>query len=308
MPRGPREWMAVLLLTTVAGCADGPTEPELPTYSEVRELADHREIDIRFDSDGAVLEGTLYLPRTGTGFSTVAVSQGSAWTTRATWDEVQGFVLGLDVGAFSFDKRGLGNSGGTPVPVEPHAAFDILADDLVAAARSLRGVELVDGGSIGVFGSSQGGWVVPLAANRDRSTVSFAIVTVGGAFSSGQEGLYDDLTGYSVCARTPMPMNEILDSLRAVGPSGFDPRASLEALTQPTLWMYGEIDFSHSAEFSVEKLEEIQAVQTKPWTVVTVPNANHDFIEGGSICQTTGPVADILTPLREWKDDVLGPA
>ena len=54
------------------------------------------------------------------------------------------------------------------------------------------------------------------------------------------------------------------------------------------------------AAFSREKLAEIERVVDKPWTLVTLENANHDLIEGGSICQVEGPLADVLSPLREW--------
>ena len=286
------------------GCEDDPTGPALPEYGALVTLADHREIPIRFSSDGAILSGTLLLPLQGTDFPAVAMNLGSSWTTRATWAEAGPFVEALNVGLFSFDKRGLGESGGEPVSTEPNAAFDQLADDLVAAARALQGARHVRTDRVGVLGSSQGGWVVPLAANRDRNTIAYAASIVGGAVSTGQEGLYDRLTGYEVCERSSLTITEINDSLRAVGPSGFDPRPSLEALTQPTLWIYGGLDFSHPAAFSEELLAEVEAGQDKPWTIVTVPDANHEGIAGGSICQTAGPPADYLTPFMDWMAEI----
>lgn len=76
------------------------------------------------------------------------------------------------IGAFVYDKRGTGVSGGTYTQ-----DFDVLADDAIAAmkeAKRLAGTRL---GRIGYQGGSEGGWVVPLAANR--APVDFAIVSFG---------------------------------------------------------------------------------------------------------------------------------
>jgi dienelactone hydrolase len=76
------------------------------------------------------------------------------------------------IGAFVYDKRGTGVSGGSYTQ-----DFDVLAEDATAAmkeARRLAGARL---GRIGYQGGSEGGWVVPLAANR--APVDFAIVSFG---------------------------------------------------------------------------------------------------------------------------------
>jgi len=257
-------------------------------------------------SRGVALAGTIYMPPQGEELSGVAVSMGSSWDARANWEDVAGPVLGLGTAVLSYDKRGFGESEGVFFMDADDNAFDILSDDLVAAARALAASPQLRPDRVGVVGSSQGGWVVPLAANKDPATIRYAVITVGGAVSSGQEGLYDELTGYSDCERTATPMEEINAAMRAAGPSGFDPKASLRAMTQPTMWVFGGLDFSHPAEFSVEKLDEIEATQPKDWEVVVLENANHDLIEGGSICQTTGPRADVLTPWRAWRDQLFG--
>lgn len=301
---GVGQW--VVLATSVASTACGESDPILPEVGDTRVLSDHSEIDITFASaDGAPLSGTLYLPPGPGPFAVAAVSQGSSWTVRATFDEVAVFVLGLGEAVFSYDKRGQGESGGTCCPADGGETFDLLADDLVAAARALREVPQIDPSKIGVFGSSQGGWVVPLAANKGPDDVHFAIIIVGGAVSGGQEGLYDTLTGYDVCERTATPMADIIAQLEAAGPSEFDPRASIEELAQPTIWVFGENDFSHPTQLAVSILADVQQSLPKEWTVVVLDGANHDLIEDGSICQVDGPLADVLTPISQWFADVV---
>lgn len=287
------------------GCSDQGPEVEPSLYGEIQLLADHREQTVRIVAAGDTLSGTLYLPATGTAVAAVAVSQGSAWTGRATWDQVGPFVEGLGVGVLSWDKRGFGASQGMPNTLADSANFAIQSVDLVAAAQALTGAEAVDASRIGVLGTSQGGWIVPLAANDDRATISFAIVMVGGVISSGQDALYDQLTGLTSCVRTSTPLSDINGQVYAAGPSRFDPRPGLEAMQQPAIWIYGGQDMSHSAELSTILLGEADPLDTKPWTVVTLPNANHDLIENGTICQETGPLADVITPLSAWKADVI---
>lgn len=291
--------VAILSLAATLGWACAK-DPLYPSFGEERVFADHREVDIGFESDGVALEGTLYLPPVVGRRAAVVFHPGSSWTTRVTWEELGFVVTGLSLAAFSFDKRGEGASGGTCCDPDPSLAFDQLARDLAAAVSVVRRSDRVDVRRVGVFGSSLGGWVAPLTANLLPNEVAFAVVSVGGAVSTGQESVYDRLTGYDVCQPTGTPMTQVLDSLRALGPSGFDPRASLDALEQPVLWLYGANDLSHPTGLAVELIDAARA--DRDWTVEVFPNANHDLIDGGTICQTEGPLVDVLTPMRRWME------
>jgi len=304
----------VAFCALLTACSDDPRpvvddpEPDpFPEFGEVVTLSDHREVRIRFESDGVILVGTLYLPMSGSDLSAAAVNPGSGWDARSTWDEVGFFVQGLNMGVFSYDRRGFGESGGDLPSGSDPASIDILSGDLASAANALGSAPLIRADRIGVIGGSFGGWVVPLAANLARETIHFTIVFVGGVISSGQEALYDELTGFSDCQRTATSMEDIVRALRDAGPSGFDPRESLLGMTQPGIWFYGGLDFSHPADFSAELLAEVEVVDPKDWTVVILPNANHEFIEGGGICQSKGPSADLATPLLAWIDQIFGP-
>jgi pimeloyl-ACP methyl ester carboxylesterase len=64
------------------------------------------------------------------------------------------------IGAFVFDKRGTGASGGTY-----HQNFERLAQDVVAASTEAKRLARGRYSRFGLFGGSQGGWVAPRAAN-----------------------------------------------------------------------------------------------------------------------------------------------
>ena len=81
-----------------------------------------------------------------------------------------------NIGAFVYDKRGTGGSGGKYTQ-----DFDTLADDAVAAMREAKRIAGARCARIGYQGGSQGGWVAPLAATH--APVDFVIVSFGLAVS-----------------------------------------------------------------------------------------------------------------------------
>jgi len=120
-------------LALVASCG-GSTQPDDVVE---RVYSDHREIDLEFMNGSDRLSGTLYLPLGDGPFPTVAVNEGSSWTTRATWEQVAPFVLLLG-GTFTWDKRGNGRSGGECCPSDDQAAFALAAADAVGAVDAVR--------------------------------------------------------------------------------------------------------------------------------------------------------------------------
>ena len=129
-----------------------------------------------FVSHGARLAGRLLLPSGHARVPVVVLVHGAERASARRIYALQRLLPAQGVGAFVYDKRGTGDSAGSYTQ-----DFELLPDDAVAAmheARRLAGNRL---GRIGYQGGSQGGWVVPLAANRER--VDFAIVSFGLAVS-----------------------------------------------------------------------------------------------------------------------------
>jgi hypothetical protein len=129
-----------------------------------------------FTSHGTRLVGRLLMPK-GTGKVAVVIFIHGSEDASAldTW-ALQRILPAEGVGMFVYDKRGTGRSGGTYTQ-----DFNVLADDAVAAvheARHLAGARL---SRIGFHGTSQGGWVAPIAANR--TPVDFVVVAYGLAVS-----------------------------------------------------------------------------------------------------------------------------
>lgn len=132
--------------------------------------------DTTFTSHGTTLAGRLILPRGKAAVPIVILLHGAEHDSARQLNALQRMLPAEDVGAFVFDKRGTGGSNGSY-----SQDFNLLADDAVAAMREAKRLSGRRAGRIGYQGGSQGGWVAPLAANREH--VDFVIVCFGLAVS-----------------------------------------------------------------------------------------------------------------------------
>lgn len=128
--------------------------------------------DTTFVSHGVKLVGQLVMPAGSDKVPVVVLIHGAEHDSALTGYYLQHMLPAVGVGAFVFDKRGTGVSGG-----EYTQDFSVLADDDAAAvmeARRLAGGRLA---RIGFQAGSEGGWTAPLAASR--TPVDFVIVCFG---------------------------------------------------------------------------------------------------------------------------------
>jgi len=132
--------------------------------------------EVRFASDGTTLAGRLVMPEGDGPVPVVVLLQGSEHDSAMRFDSMQRRFPAAGVGAFVFDKRGTGASGG-----RYSQDFDQLARDAAAALREARRLAGPRVARIGFHGPSQGGWVAPLAARI--APVDFIIVGFGLAVS-----------------------------------------------------------------------------------------------------------------------------
>jgi len=130
-----------------------------------------------FKSHDTVLAGRLLMPQGEERVPIVVLLHGSEQASALTDSSLQTYFLqrmlpAQGVGAFVYDKRGTGRSGGHYTQ-----DYSLLADDAVAALRKARQLAGARVGRIGYQGGSQAGWVAPIAANR--TSVDFVIVSFG---------------------------------------------------------------------------------------------------------------------------------
>jgi dienelactone hydrolase len=136
--------------------------------------------DTSFESGGVKLVGRLIMPKGGDKVPVVILIHGSEHDSALDSYALQRMFPAQGIGAFVYDKRGTGRSGGVYTQ-----DFSTLANDAVIAMREARRLAGARAGRVGYQGGSQGGWVVPLAVNR--APVDFAIVSFGLAVTVLQE-------------------------------------------------------------------------------------------------------------------------
>lgn len=191
---------------------------------------------------------------------------------------------------FRFDKRGVGDSEG----VYERGSVDVhlLAGDLVAAVEFVSGDDRIDRTKIGLMGSSQAGWILPIVATTSPD-IAFAMLLSAPAVTVAQHNFWaaraedGDLTIDDLAV-----MLEDFDP-PAVG--DFDPRPFIEAMTMPSLWLLGEQDRIIPGRESARIVEEISDELGSPFTVVLYPGTSHGLRDS-----RTGARIDFWSDLLPW--------
>lgn len=132
--------------------------------------------ETRFMSGAIDLAGRLLMPKGGGPVPIVVLVHGSEHLSARDFYSQQRLFPSEGIGVFVYDKRGTGASGG-----KYSHDFRLLAKDAVAALREAQRLAGSRAGRIGYQGTSQGGWVAPLAATMAR--VDFIVVGYGLAVS-----------------------------------------------------------------------------------------------------------------------------
>jgi uncharacterized protein len=177
-------------------------------------------IETKFVSHDTTLVGRLILPKRpskeslqGSSKSTAAVPivvlmHGAEHISARDFDPLQRLLPAEGVGAFVYDKRGTGASGGSY-----SQDFNLLAADGVAAMHEARRLAGNRAGRIGYQGGSQGGWVTPIAASLEH--VDFVIVSFGLAVSVIDEDRQEVEIEMREKGHSPAEIAEALEVARA---------------------------------------------------------------------------------------------
>lgn len=143
---------------------------------------------IAFKWNDIDLVGALHLPDLDSPSPVVVMIQGSGPSDRTSngyFPPIRDAFLAAGVGTFAFDKPGCGDSSGD---WRDHGLL-ARADQVRAAINTLRRHTSVQTESIGVWGQSQGGWLVQMLAAQ-LSNLPFAIANSGPSIDLPSQDLY----------------------------------------------------------------------------------------------------------------------
>jgi pimeloyl-ACP methyl ester carboxylesterase len=254
----------VALLGGGCGNADAPSAPSTAAPIDT------------FPSGDVRLAYRLDLPAGPGPFPAIVMGHGSGPATRYQLGLEAQRLVDAGFAVLRYDKRGVGASEGiyeiAGNVANSERVFPILAGDLLAGVAFLKTRREVDPDRIGLFGVSQAGWIIPLAASHS-SDVKFMILVVGPTVSVGVENYYSSLVELSPSAS----LDDAYARSRVYsGPHGFDPRGTLESLSTPGLWLLGGVDRSIPTPLTVELLQSWQD-SGRPYRWHVYPGADHNM-------------------------------
>ncbi len=139
---------------------------------------------VHFISDKARLVGTLHQPDGDGPFPAIVVVHPAnrGETSDPFFDHLRSELPRAGIAVMLFDRRGSGESEGHFATAD----FVALADDVVAAVDYLQSRPDVDKARIGLHGTSQGGWIAPIAAARRPDIALIVAVAASGVSPADQ--------------------------------------------------------------------------------------------------------------------------
>jgi pimeloyl-ACP methyl ester carboxylesterase len=270
-------------------------------------------IEIEADSGGIRLAGTLWRPA-GDAVAGVLMHPGSGPSDRnndVLFPPIREHLLGAGIAVCSFDKRGVGGSDGSWL----EAGLFEQADDLLAGLAAFES-ESPRGLPIGLFGHSQGGWVVVEAASRGVR-VAFVITNSGPGVSPARQERYslsstlaadalpEALAAYDAVIAVMRERPTLAAGLKQLDAAGvpyrklpglefafedeavwqlfaeisdYDPAAAHSRITVPLLAIFGAADKVTPPEESVDALRA--AVRPELLDVEVFPEGDHRLHHG----------------------------
>lgn len=208
-----------------------------PAAEESATAGIHRE-GVRIRVRDTALGGTVLSPNQAGRHPAVVLVHGAGAQRRTSLIEVAEHFARSGIVALVYDKRSVGYSAAT------HRDFPLLAADALAGVELLRERDDVDPARVGLWGISEGGWVVPIAAARAPEAVAFVVLVSAPSMSPLRQlgwwvdnGLRD--------LRAPSGLRGA--AATALGMGGFDyvrhnPIPALRQVRQPVLAVYGVDD------------------------------------------------------------------
>lgn len=198
--------------------------------------------------------------------------------------EFASLLASNNIAVLTYDKRGVGESGGVYAGPEvgtnniDAANLDLLAVDASAAANALSAQLPAKQGPIGLLGFSQAGWVIPLAATKNRS-VRFLVLFSGPVVTAREQLRFQFFTQGNRSFWETHTEAEAREHLRN-DPDRYqfadtDARGILATLSIPGLWLFGGQDIQAPVSLSMEHLDTLKA-QGKAYDYQLFPVLGHN--------------------------------
>ncbi|KFF10325.1 hypothetical protein IW15_21435 [Chryseobacterium soli] len=242
--------------------------------------ADFTIQDVKFESQGITLAGSILQPKKP--YAAVVIVHGSDPVKREM--EFAKRLAKEGIAVFTYDKRGVGESGG--VYVGPSvgtnnidtANLTLLAQDANAAAETFQTYLKDKKTPIGLVGFSQAGWIIPMAASKNPQ-IKFMVLFSGPTittleqlrfqfYTNGNNSFWENHTEADAIEHTKNDPDRYQFAAT-------DPKTYLNTLSIPGLWLFGEKDIQIPVKLCIEQLNTLKA-QGKPFEYTSFPKLGHN--------------------------------
>jgi alpha/beta superfamily hydrolase len=149
-----------------------------------KRVSPYKEEEITFKNGDIELSGSVVIPSTKGQHPAVILVHGSGPVTRDFYGPLSYVLAQNGIAVLSYDKRGIGKSTGHWLD----QSFEDLASDVVAGLNFLKNRKEIQTEKIGLWGISQGGWIIPLVAAQSKD-VAFAILVSAAAVTPAEQTL-----------------------------------------------------------------------------------------------------------------------
>ncbi|WP_281634453.1 alpha/beta hydrolase family protein [Flavobacterium luteolum] len=257
--------------------------------------------EVKFVSEGISLSGTIFIPNNMQ--AAVVIVHGSGQEKRMT--DFATTLANNGVAVLTYDKRGVGESGGVYAGPEvgtnnvDFSNLNLLSLDVSAAVNTLSKSLSNNKISIGLIGGSQAGWIIPLAAEKNKNVkfmtiFSGALITVKEQlrfqfYTNGDKNFWDTHSEEEARKHVFNDPNkyEFVDT---------DPKGILSKLSIPGIWIFGGKDIQVPANLSIEYLDALKS-KGKPYDYKLFPNLGHNT----AFSKSEEPMKDAINWIKNVK-------
>jgi pimeloyl-ACP methyl ester carboxylesterase len=257
--------------------------------------------EIKFVSEGISLAGTVFIPNNIQ--SAVVIVHGSGQEKRML--DFATILANNGIAVLTYDKRGVGESAGVYAGPEvgtnnvDFSNLNLLSLDASAAvntlSKSLSNTKI----PIGLIGGSQAGWIIPLAAEKNKKVkfmtiFSGALITVKEQlrfqfYTNGDKNFWDRHSEEEARKHvfSDPDKYEFVDT---------DPKDILSKLSIPGLWIFGGKDIQVPVKLSIEYLDKLKS-KGKTYEYKLFPNLGHNT----AFSSSEEPMKDAINWIKSLK-------
>lgn len=269
----------LILFVSIRSCNKSFAKIKTSLIQEKTESIDSIKTEnVTFESEGVLLAGTIYSPNNP--HSAVVIVHGSDKVPRMT--EFAELLAQNDILALTYDKRGVGESGGiyagpdvgtNNISIEN---LNLLAKDASTAINLIH--KKYEDLPVGLIGASQAGWIIPIVANKNplvEFMVLFSSPTITTLeqlrfqfYTNGRTDFWENHTEKD--AREHIKNDPDRYQFKAT-----DPKEVLKNISIPSFWLFGEKDIQIPVKMCIEHLNTLK-LENKPFEYVLFPSLGHN--------------------------------